>query len=408
MRNDMAKVAHALRDCFRCTPAVLTTLILNNASPSRIRKTIVSLYANAGPPNPGVVYRWRFPRADPEAEAIARSCAALIQAGLRPREILILLVTRDNRVALWPRIKEALEEANVPFDPPKEEGFAGSDAGRLALALCRIVCSRDPDGNPDDLVAHRAILGLRHGVGVGTCNRIRAFVIETANVAFRDLFYADLPDGLPARAVTALNHARAVCATIAAWQPADTLAARRNQITAIVRAALDDAAAAAWEVFADPLVPEMTIEELRNYLWTDHAQQRAEVLAAVNRRLELPEEPAVVAALDRVRIMTMHGAKGLSARVVFIPGLEQGLIPNQYQMPYPAQILEAARLLYVSITRARAACIMSFAWRRLVFGEFRQEHPSVFAGQTGGAFVDGNDGLTPDQLARIMQAITDL
>jgi DNA helicase-2/ATP-dependent DNA helicase PcrA len=133
-----------------------------------------------------------------------------------------------------------------------------------------------------------------------------------------------------------------------------------------VQAAVDDAAAAAWEAFADPLVPEMTIEELRNYLWTDHAQQRAEVLAAVNRRLELPEEPAVVAALDRVRIMTMHGAKGLSARAVFIPGLEQGLIPNQYQMPYPAQILEAARLLYVSITRARAACVMSFAWRRLV------------------------------------------
>lgn len=106
--------------------------------------------------------------------------------------------------------------------------------------------------------------------------------------------------------------------------------------------------------------------------------------------------------------MTMHGAKGLSARTVFIPALEQGLIPNQYQMPYPAQILEAARLLYVSITRARAACIMSFAWRRLVFGESRQQRPSVFAGQTGGAFVDGNDGLTPEQVAQIMQSIDNL
>ena len=60
-------------------------------------------------------------------------------------------------------------------------------------------------------------------------------------------------------------------------------------------------------------------------------------------------------ALDRVRVMSMHRAKGLSARVVFIPGLENGLIPNRRQLAYPAQIMEATRLLCVSITRARAA-----------------------------------------------------
>jgi len=58
----------------------------------------------------------------------------------QPRQSLILLVTRDNRVALWPRIKEALEGAGVPFDPPKEEGFSGSDVGRLVPAGC--LCSR--------------------------------------------------------------------------------------------------------------------------------------------------------------------------------------------------------------------------------------------------------------------------
>jgi superfamily I DNA/RNA helicase len=227
-------------------------------------------------------------------------------------------------------------------------------------------------------------------------------------VSFRDLFYGDLPSGLPGRAATALNHARTTCATIATWQPTDTLAQRRNQIREIIRATIDDAAAAAWERFIEPLIPEMTISELRDYVWVDHAQQRADVLAAVRRRLELPEDPGGAAALDRVRVMTMRRAKGLSARVVFIPALEQGLIPNQYQMPYPAQILEAARLLYVSITRARAACIMSFAWRRLVFGESRQQRPSVFAGQTGGAFVDGNEGLTAEPVAQIMQSIDDL
>jgi ATP-dependent DNA helicase UvrD/PcrA len=70
-----AAAAHALQHCFRCTAAVLaaaTSLILNNASPSRIPKTLVSLYRNADPPNVGVVHRWRFQTADQEAEAVGR------------------------------------------------------------------------------------------------------------------------------------------------------------------------------------------------------------------------------------------------------------------------------------------------------------------------------------------------
>jgi superfamily I DNA/RNA helicase len=106
--------------------------------------------------------------------------------------------------------------------------------------------------------------------------------------------------------------------------------------------------------------------------------------------------------------MSMHGAKGLSARVVFIPGLENGLIPNRRQLAYPAQILEAARLLYVSITRARAACILSFSTWRFVFGRGQQQVASGFAGQTGGAFENGGEGLTADQVARVNQAIADL
>jgi ATP-dependent DNA helicase UvrD/PcrA len=106
--------------------------------------------------------------------------------------------------------------------------------------------------------------------------------------------------------------------------------------------------------------------------------------------------------------MTMHGAKGLSARVVFIPGLEQGLLPNRHQTPYVAQLLEAARLLYVSITRARAACVMSFATRRTIQGEFRHQQPSQFAAQTGGAFGGRAGGLNAAEAATIFDVVNDL
>jgi DNA helicase-2/ATP-dependent DNA helicase PcrA len=57
--------------------------------------------------------------------------------------------------------------------------------------------------------------------------------------------------------------------------------------------------------------------------------------------------------------MTMHNSKGLSAQIVFIPGLEEKVFPGVWRRSYPGLILEAARLLYVSMTRARAAYILS-------------------------------------------------
>lgn len=59
----------------------------------------------------------------------------------------------------------------------------------------------------------------------------------------------------------------------------------------MIRTTIGYPSAAAWETFIEPLIPEMTVSELRDYVWVDHAQQRADVLAAVRRRLGVPEDP---------------------------------------------------------------------------------------------------------------------
>ncbi len=402
---------HSLRHCFRCTPQVLlaaTTLILNNAAPDRIQKTLTSLYTTAEPPNQGVVHRWRFQTATQESDAVAESCGALIAAGLKPKEILILLATRSPQAGLWSVLRASLDHAGVPYDPPKEEGFADTLAGRLVLALTRIVCSRDGDGVPEDLVAHRLLLGLKHGVGVATCNRIREAVIAIPNTSFRDLFYSPLPDGFTGRMTAALGHARQTCATLSTWQAEDTLSQRSTEIEAIVHTTLNDESGAAWQSFVTPLPTDMCLSELRDYVWADNAQQRNDILVAVRERLGTDVDVPEPEALDRVRVMTMHGAKGLSASAVFIPGLEQGLLPNRHQTPYVAQLLEAARLLYVSITRARAACVLSFAGRRTIQGEFRQQQPSQFAAQTGGAFTPRAAGLNAAEATAIRNLVDTL
>jgi DNA helicase-2/ATP-dependent DNA helicase PcrA len=107
-------------------------------------------------------------------------------------------------------------------------------------------------------------------------------------------------------------------------------------------------------------------------------------------------------------VMTMHGAKGLSAKVVFIPGLEESILPGTKRQPYPGLVLEAARLLYVSTTRARAACILSYGRRRLVFGSFVDQVPSRFLAHTGGAFAFRTTPLSVSELAEIVDSVGNL
>ena len=99
--------------------------------------------------------------------------------------------------------------------------------------------------------------------------------------------------------------------------------------------------------------------------------------------------------------MTMHGAKGLSGKIVFVPGLEEEILPGPWRQPYPGLVLEAARLLYVSITRARAACIISYARTRIVHGQFSGQTPSRFAANLGGPFVARNSGGSAAELVQI-------
>ncbi len=72
--------------------------------------------------------------------------------------------------------------------------------------------------------------------------------------------------------------------------------------------------------------------ELRDFLWADTDEQHDALLRAIYDRLGRPI-PAAGLLSDRVRVLTMHGAKGLSAKVVFVPGLEEEVLPGPCRQP---------------------------------------------------------------------------
>jgi DNA helicase-2/ATP-dependent DNA helicase PcrA len=81
---------------------------------------------------------------------------------------------------------------------------------------------------------------------------------------------------------------------------------------------------------------------------------------------------------DCVQLMTLHSAKGLEFRRVFLCGMEEGLFPHQRSVEEPGRLEEERRLCYVGITRARQQVVLSCAERRRLFGTETYCLPSRF------------------------------
>ena len=90
---------------------------------------------------------------------------------------------------------------------------------------------------------------------------------------------------------------------------------------------------------------------------------------------------------EKITLMTVHSAKGLEFRTVFIVGLEEDLFPNQSARESLREMEEERRLFYVAITRAKDHCILSFAKSRYKYGQFGFCEPSCFIKEINPAYI---------------------
>lgn len=105
---------------------------------------------------------------------------------------------------------------------------------------------------------------------------------------------------------------------------------------------------------------------------------------------------------DKVTLMTIHMAKGLEFKYVYIVGLEEDLFPSQMMLSSRSELEEERRLFYVAITRAESRLFLSYALSRYRFGRLKNCEPSRFLDDIDSRYIKvssrlgGMDSVAPN------------
>ncbi|MEW5875009.1 MAG: ATP-dependent helicase [Candidatus Zixiibacteriota bacterium] len=325
----------SLSTCKRCDPAILElALFVANQDHRRLDKP---LHAEPGRDR-GEVAILQFSDQTQEARCVAELCRNLLaNRGLHPHDILVLLRS-DRHGAFSLVLTSALETLGIPSSTTTAEtDLLNGSGGRQVLSLIRLAA------NPADSLAWRSLLMLRqNGLGDVAVSGLYKFAIERGIRFSEAVAMVAHQPSLIARHGTRIR---------AEWEAVQGIVAR---ITADVPPDGDHFAAR-----LGSLIEEISGEiaggaeeglvNATRFLYVLDATEPSNLrdfLAA----LETSDEPIEQELREGVvNILTMHRAKGLTAKAVFVLGAEDEYIPGQAR---GAQIGDERRLLYVSMTRA--------------------------------------------------------
>ena len=128
-------------------------------------------------------------------------------------------------------------------------------------------------------------------------------------------------------------------------------------------------------------IKEFTESAVTNGEPSDIGTWLQSVALLTDQDLEKPEDR------DRVTLMTIHSAKGLEFKYVYIVGLEENLFPSAMNVFNPRELEEERRLFYVALTRACRRVTLSYALNRYKWGSLERGSPSRFIGEIESEFL---------------------
>jgi len=304
-----------------------------------------------------------------EAQYVVDQIAILVAEGYQPRDCAVMYRTNaQSRV-----LEDAFVRAGLPYKLVGATRFYARREIKDVLAYLRLV------HNPYDSVSLARIINVPpRGIGEKTRSALESWA-EELSVPIYTALQMLLKE--PESTASFPSYARNVLTDFAALL--DELIAAREKLN--VLELLD-------------LILEKTGYSAYIRDGTEEGEDRwnniMELRTVAREYVGLPpgdslttflEEVALVSDIDTYdetvnapTLLTLHMAKGLEFPVVFIVGMEEGLLPHSRSMDDPEAMEEERRLCYVGITRAKERLYLVHAFRRTMYGESEVSVPSRF------------------------------
>jgi DNA helicase II / ATP-dependent DNA helicase PcrA len=298
-----------------------------------------------------------------EADYVSRETNRLLRTGYKHGDIAVMYRTNAQSRA----IEETFIRANIPYRLIGGTRFYSRKEVKDVLAFLRLA------QNPDDDVNFTRVINVPpRGIGATTIGKLAAEAQRLNASLYRGLVSLTQSDKVRSRAERALS---AFATMLFQWAEArESLSVARlidrvladTDYETYIRDGSDQGESR-WEniMALRAVVAEAPTISLTDFL-TDVA-----LVADVD---ELSEE------VEAVTLLTLHSAKGLEYPVVFLVGLEEGLLPHSRSMDSPSEVAEERRLLYVGMTRAEQRLYLTYAFRRSWrgYGNSEPSAPSRF------------------------------
>jgi DNA helicase-2/ATP-dependent DNA helicase PcrA len=299
----------------------------------------------------GTVEARRYDNISHEARGIAQICSELIDhEGLRPQDILILVRNDPQGVYSTP-IVDALGDAGLDAQMPEDPFKLLDDPpNRIIVCLLRLLRERD------DGLAWRELLELRDNrIGFETLMRVYDLADERGERYVETL--AAIANDPPLLASPVRNRVSTEVREIG-----DLIDSLNGVLDEPATEGLDRLLA---EVGLDPdgSQPVAAARELLlSLLPEDSEPSLGDIESTLQSAQGSYNEDEEERRPDRIRIMTMHSAKGLTAAAVIVASCEDELIPGLANDR--RELDDQRRLLYVSLTRAEHFLYITYAARR--------------------------------------------
>ena len=275
------------------------------------------------------------------------------------------------------RIFEKLLMSNrIPYNISGGMSFFGRAEVKDIMAYLRLLVNQD-----DDNALLRIINTPGRGIGRATLEKLGNFANSLGVSMFEAATHPNLNSVLPDKAFHSVS-------TFARWIVELSDNAERGNTADAVRTMIRTMGYEEWlyETSASPKAAEMAMANVstlfgwvNDMLEGNDLDQPMTLTEVVNRLIlrDMMERGEDDGEGDQVQLMTLHASKGLEFPIVFLVGMEEGLLPHQSSVDED-NVEEERRLAYVGITRAQRELIFSLAKERRQFGEVINPEPSRF------------------------------